>query len=298
MPKEIFFCPVLDSTQLEAQRRLHSSYLTSAPGVLYHVATGHQTAGRGRFTRNWEDLPQTCSLSSTVVKLPQTALKNAHWLTIIAALSVVETVHGFFPHTQSSLKLKWPNDVLFQGAKLGGVLATVLPTTDPQYAYISLGVGVNLLQESSHLPTPTAISLKAAKLTPLPKVKQFNQEFFEILNQNLEIFVKANWESDFFQAPYQSLLSGIGELVEVTHLSSEAPNSNAETAGSKSPNTYTATFLGISPNGWAQLQPAASPDTIIEVSSADITFSPNSPENFPSTQPLSAPLTPDLQEVK
>ncbi|MDO5060729.1 MAG: biotin--[acetyl-CoA-carboxylase] ligase [Actinomycetaceae bacterium] len=290
MPKEIFFTPALDSTQLEAQRLLQETYLQRPAGVLFHVTTSHQTAGRGRFTRTWEDQPGTCSLTSTVVKLPNEALENAHWLTIVAALSVTETVRDFFPSTQTSLKLKWPNDVLFQGAKLGGILATVLSANDPDFTYVSLGVGVNLLQDVRDLPTAEATSLAAEQLTPLPSVADFNERFLTVLTFNLERFAAANWDGKIFQAAYQQLLTGLDQPVRVTHLRPEVLSENNQPQLTDATDTYDAIFLGVSAQGWALVRPLNQPGAVVEISSADITFAP--------TQSLNTPVTPEAQEAK
>lgn len=290
MPKEIFFTPALDSTQLEAQRLLQEHYLHCPAGVLFHVTTSHQTAGIGRFTRTWEDHPGTCSLTSTVVKLPNYALENAHWLTIVAALSVTETVRDYFPQTQTSLKLKWPNDVLFQGAKLGGVLATILTAGDPDYTYVSLGVGINLLQNATDLPTAEATSLAAAKLTPLPAVADFNERFLTILTCNLERFAATDWDAQIFKTAYQQLLAGVDQPVYVTHLRPEILSNQSQPELTNAPNTYDAIFLGVSPQGWALVSPLNQPGAVLEISSADITFA--------QTQSSPTPVTPDSQEAK
>jgi BirA family biotin operon repressor/biotin-[acetyl-CoA-carboxylase] ligase len=88
------------------------------------VLTDHQTAGRGRLGRSWETPPGTALLASFVMP--------ARPLASLAA--GVAAAHACGPPA----RLKWPNDVLLDGAKLAGVLAEVHGDR------VVVGVGVNL----------------------------------------------------------------------------------------------------------------------------------------------------------
>jgi BirA family transcriptional regulator, biotin operon repressor / biotin---[acetyl-CoA-carboxylase] ligase len=72
------------------------------------VVAEHQTAGRGRLDRRWETPPGTALLASWV--LP------AHALAPLAA--GVACAYG----CGERVRLKWPNDLLLDGRKLGGIL--------------------------------------------------------------------------------------------------------------------------------------------------------------------------------
>jgi BirA family biotin operon repressor/biotin-[acetyl-CoA-carboxylase] ligase len=88
------------------------------------VVTSHQTAGRGRLGRSWEAPPGAALLASVVMP--------ARPLASLAA--GVAAAHACGPRT----RLKWPNDVLLEGAKLAGVLAELHGDR------VVVGVGVNL----------------------------------------------------------------------------------------------------------------------------------------------------------
>jgi BirA family transcriptional regulator, biotin operon repressor / biotin---[acetyl-CoA-carboxylase] ligase len=72
------------------------------------VVTEHQTAGRGRLGRRWEAPPGSALLASWVMPLHELAPLAAG---VAAAVACGETV-----------RLKWPNDLLLDGRKLGGIL--------------------------------------------------------------------------------------------------------------------------------------------------------------------------------
>lgn len=88
------------------------------------VVADHQTAGRGRLGRAWEAPPGTALLASVVMP--------ARPLASLAA--GVAAAHACGPRT----RLKWPNDVLLDGAKLAGILAEL------HDGRVIVGVGVNL----------------------------------------------------------------------------------------------------------------------------------------------------------
>ena len=88
------------------------------------VIADHQTAGRGRHERRWEAPPGTALLVSFV--LAPRAL-----LSLAAGVAAAEACGP-------EVRLKWPNDLLLDGRKLGGILVEATP----QKAVV--GIGINL----------------------------------------------------------------------------------------------------------------------------------------------------------
>ena len=88
------------------------------------VVADHQTAGRGRLDRRWEAPPGTALLASWVMPVHPLAPLAAG---VAAALACGDRV-----------RLKWPNDLLLDGRKLGGIL--VERTADR----CVVGTGINL----------------------------------------------------------------------------------------------------------------------------------------------------------
>jgi BirA family biotin operon repressor/biotin-[acetyl-CoA-carboxylase] ligase len=88
------------------------------------VVADHQTAGRGRLGRTWEAPPGTALLASFVMP--------ARPLASLAAGVAAAHACGL------SSRLKWPNDVLLDGAKLAGVLAELRGDR------VIVGIGINL----------------------------------------------------------------------------------------------------------------------------------------------------------
>ena len=134
-------------------------------GELSVYASLYQSAGRGRLARAWTAPPGACLAASIVVRPHASADPLArelpegsyHWMTLIAGLSVVDIWRGY----GVDAALKWPNDVIAQGAKGCGILAQLVPesgSTEGQRSII-VGIGQNTNMSAEQLPVPTATSL-------------------------------------------------------------------------------------------------------------------------------------------
>ena len=97
----------------------------------------NRPAGRGRLTRTWFSPPGNLYLS--ILLRTDTPPARVGELSFLAALAVAETVEALMPR-QISPMLKWPNDVLVNGAKIAGILLE-----QEQDATI-LGIGLNVLR--------------------------------------------------------------------------------------------------------------------------------------------------------
>jgi len=119
------------------------------------VVADEQTAGRGRQGRSWWAPGGTCLLMSLVLR-PALPLALAGQLTMCLGLGAVE---GISAQTGAAAVLKWPNDLLLAGRKLGGML-TELDTSGGQlnYAVLGLGLNVNVSFDPPVAPEPLAES--------------------------------------------------------------------------------------------------------------------------------------------
>ncbi len=107
------------------------------------VAASRQTRGRGRLGRTWES-PPSGGLYVSVLLRPDLALTAAGCLTIIGSVAMadaVEAVAGFRP------QIKWPNDLLVDRRKLGGLLIET-ELRGPRLAWAVAGIGLNVNQQA------------------------------------------------------------------------------------------------------------------------------------------------------
>lgn len=111
-------------------RFLHLASVTSTQDVARELPIGsvvvadHQTAGRGRSSHRWDAPPGTALLVSFV--LPPNLL-----LSLAAGVAAAEACGR-------GVRLKWPNDLLLDGRKVGGILIEASP------ARAICGIGINL----------------------------------------------------------------------------------------------------------------------------------------------------------
>jgi len=108
-----------------------------------------QTSGRGRLDRQWESPPRA-GLTFSALLRPSLEPAQLSLLPLIAGLATVEALLAV---GGVEAMLKWPNDVLVDGFKLGGLLVEVAGGA------AVVGIGLNVSTREDELPVPTATSL-------------------------------------------------------------------------------------------------------------------------------------------
>jgi BirA family biotin operon repressor/biotin-[acetyl-CoA-carboxylase] ligase len=134
------------------------------PGRLAILAY-RQTAGRGRSGRAWAAPPGNLNLS--VLLRPAGPAADAGRFALLSGLALH---HALAPYT-AGLMLKWPNDLLLHGAKLGGILIDSQVGPHGALDWLVIGFGANLAtaphvpgRNTACLPSPADPSQVAAQL--------------------------------------------------------------------------------------------------------------------------------------
>ncbi|MDF7666202.1 biotin--[acetyl-CoA-carboxylase] ligase [Bifidobacterium sp. ESL0745] len=188
----------VDSTNILARKMLANRELDvidaeGRPGMVALCADA-QSAGHGRLGRQWSDEAGGASFLVTyVTALPEWLVTDSHcngWFTIIAGLAALDALNGALDKCGAKpidpshgLELKWPNDIFYDGHKLGGILTEVVLLPDgmdnlkiAEYggreaeefaASVMFGIGINLGIARESLPTPISSSLQLL-YSPLP----------------------------------------------------------------------------------------------------------------------------------
>ncbi|HEY2541567.1 MAG TPA: biotin--[acetyl-CoA-carboxylase] ligase [Gaiellaceae bacterium] len=106
------------------------------------VAADHQTAGRGRLGRVWQDVPGRALLVSVMLRPP---VEMARWpeLSLVAGEAVAAALGA-------GAEVSPPNDVMIAGRKVAGILP------EATSGRVVLGIGVNVNQRLDELP-PDAV---------------------------------------------------------------------------------------------------------------------------------------------
>lgn len=130
------------STNTEAMRLA----ATGEPGRVW-LAAEEQTAGRGRSGRAW--VPVAGNLYASLLLRLTCGPEIAQQLALVAGVAVVDAVRavasGQVADT-SALRLKWPNDILIGGAKLGGILLESAQGLGGPGLVTVIGIGVNIVR--------------------------------------------------------------------------------------------------------------------------------------------------------
>lgn len=113
----------------------------------------HQTAGRGRSGRAWQDAAGEALLCSVLLRPPVTP--DLPQLSLVAALAAAEAVERVSPVVAA---VKWPNDVLVEGRKVAGILLEGIP------AGLVCGIGVNVGQGAAALPADGPVPAGSLRL--------------------------------------------------------------------------------------------------------------------------------------
>ena len=114
--------------------------LAGEPGPLAILAR-RQTQGRGTQGREWVSPPGNLFLS-VLLRSPEQARDAGQW-SLLAGVALVEGLSPLRPDP-GVLLLKWPNDLLLDGAKLAGILVESSATADGALDWLVIGMGVNL----------------------------------------------------------------------------------------------------------------------------------------------------------
>jgi BirA family transcriptional regulator, biotin operon repressor / biotin---[acetyl-CoA-carboxylase] ligase len=155
--KRVFHFFKTDSTNRVA---MELGYAGEPEGTV--VLAEEQTAGRGRAGRAWHSDRGT-GLYFTLLLRPKLSPAQAPLLTMLAGLSAHTAIEA---QTALNVELKWPNDLLLNGKKFGGIL-TEMHAEPSAVRFVIVGIGINVNQEkfSSELAaTATSLRKESGKL--------------------------------------------------------------------------------------------------------------------------------------
>lgn len=127
----------IDSTNDEAKRLVQSGAFDRL--VIWSKT---QTAGRGRYGRNW--VSQEGNLFLSILMPINCSLQKATQLSFVMAVAVADVIESLAIKNKLDLEiqLKWPNDVLVNGKKVAGILMEALPESVDDWVILGLGVNI------------------------------------------------------------------------------------------------------------------------------------------------------------
>jgi BirA family biotin operon repressor/biotin-[acetyl-CoA-carboxylase] ligase len=140
--RRIYSYKSVASTNIIAQELAKSGY---PEGTL--VIAESQTKGRGRLGRKWHSPPGK-GLYFTLILRPNISPDRIAGLSLAAGLSIIR---GIKDASGIVTQTKWPNDVLYKGKKLAGILVELAAELD-KIEYMVLGCGINVNHQKKDFP--------------------------------------------------------------------------------------------------------------------------------------------------
>ncbi len=136
--KQILFYPTVNSTNETAKTLVADK--KGEEGIV--IVARKQTAGKGRLGRRWES--GVGGLWFSLILRPRLPLRELPLLSLVFAVAVAKALDQFLV---TPSQIKWPNDVLVKGKKIGGILLEGSGQVD-NVENVIVGIGININQES------------------------------------------------------------------------------------------------------------------------------------------------------
>ena len=201
----LIVCGPVDSTNSEALRRLGQG--VPAPFLLMAEA---QTKGRGRWGKVWSSPPGnfygTFALPADVLSTDQAEAALAQ-MSFVAALALARVLEDLGLHP----RLKWPNDILLNDAKVSGILL------EKQGSVLLVGMGVNLAHHPGVPAYPsTCLQELGQDMNPEDLAERLGRQFYGAY---------ACWQEQGFapiRIAWLARARGLGEAMTV-RLAGQAP---------------------------------------------------------------------------
>ncbi len=180
-------------------------------GPLFVVADS-QTGGRGRHGRVWSSPPGNLYASFLIRDLAPVAILPQ--LGFVAGVALAQSLRAL-PGLDERIKIKWPNDILFEGAKLAGLLLETTTLADGGVACV-IGFGVNCASHPEGLAYPASdLTLAAGRpVTPREVLAALSLE----LARTLALWDRGAGFSTIRQA-WLAIAAGAGDIIQVKSFS-------------------------------------------------------------------------------
>jgi BirA family biotin operon repressor/biotin-[acetyl-CoA-carboxylase] ligase len=167
-----------------------------------------QTAGRGKLDREWVSLKG--NLFATLIVPFYLPLSRVGELSFLTALSVAEAVGSLDPRLK--VLCKWPNDIIIDDKKVGGILLETLSKETKKF--VSIGIGLNL---ESFPQDVLATSLSELGISVSPK--EMLEKILKRITHFLDVWYAEGFEP--IRALWHKRAWNLGEQLKVKTFSKE-----------------------------------------------------------------------------
>lgn len=168
---KVILFKTIDSTNNEAQRIIENRNIDSPIWII----SESQKNGKGRSNNLW--ISKKGNFFGTLIIPIVWDLNILPILSCVVALSVHESILNFCTNRED-LKVKWPNDILFQDKKISGILIENQISKKEKFSIIGIGVNINSSPNDLNYQTIYLNSISANK-------KITSMDFFNVLKEKI-----------------------------------------------------------------------------------------------------------------
>jgi BirA family transcriptional regulator, biotin operon repressor / biotin---[acetyl-CoA-carboxylase] ligase len=174
------------------------------------VAAGYQNAGRGRLGRSWTSAPGK-ALQFSLLLRPALSPEDAPLASLLVAAEMSRACGEVGGVAVSS---EWPNDLVAEGRKLGGILPEA-KVSGSHLDYLILGVGVNVSMDEWDFPdeiraSATSLAMEGGSAAPEALLGRFLSGFREAWHPG-----EADFRGDVLRR-YRAVCVTLGHRVRAT----------------------------------------------------------------------------------
>lgn len=184
MTYKIFNFEQVESTSDEAK-----SILASDCNQDVIVIADMQTRGRGRRGRRWYSPPGNLYFSFS--KTPPVNPASLSQVSLVVGIAVYRAISKLIK-APAQIALKWPNDILVNKMKLGGILVETEQFPEQPYATCIVGIGINILSSPEMVAFP-ACSMRDF-IDELPKPSELVQDIMSEFDKCYDIWVNNGFQ--------------------------------------------------------------------------------------------------------
>jgi BirA family biotin operon repressor/biotin-[acetyl-CoA-carboxylase] ligase len=186
------------------------------------VLAESQTKGKGRMGRPWES-PAGANIYLSIILRPRIVPSKTPLITLMAAVACAEAIDevtGFIP------AIKWPNDLLRERRKLGGILTEADMELD-RINFVVVGIGINVNMTRASFPASikdTATSLQESlgreisRTALIQSILRHLEQWYKRLGQGREEEIARRWKELSLVKGQTIEVTSLGEVVRGTAL--------------------------------------------------------------------------------
>jgi BirA family transcriptional regulator, biotin operon repressor / biotin---[acetyl-CoA-carboxylase] ligase len=184
--RNIIELQTVDSTNNHALGLLKTKKTRILEGTV--IIAKNQTAGRGQTGNTWESKPGKNLTFSTILYPDFIKPSEQFLLNKAISLSIIDYLEQLFPN--STLKIKWPNDIYVGNKKIAGILIeNIIKGKEFSCSVAGIGLNVNQTKFSKNIPNPVSMRIISKKKHDIHECFdnlcwQIEKRYFQLKNGN------------------------------------------------------------------------------------------------------------------